>query len=147
MGYKERGMLINSFEINKKVIKSQNQKKSRGRVIIIFLSLILVIAAVKNPSENESKEMINNYLVEKFNNKLTSYLNQDDSDTFKQLGAFLGMKLAPQILDYISETRVNDYIVFSTFECITDISDYNKTIVSGIILFGKIIPLDTDLDV
>lgn len=73
-------------------------------------------------------------------------MNNEENDGFKQFGAFLGMTFAPQIVDHFSDIKVKDYILFSTFDCTTEVEDIDKTIVSGIIVFGKIIPMKTDLD-
>ena len=124
-----------------------SRKNHTGVLVFIFIILAIgIVAAVKNPSEIEGRKMIKDYIVEKLNQVLKSEMNNEENDGFNQFGAFLGMTFAPQIVDYFSDIKVKDYILFSTFDCTTEVEDIDKTIVSGVIVFGKIIPMKTDLD-
>jgi len=126
----------------------ENKPRKRRSGCLIFSILIIalfVVSAIKNPSESESKEIVKSYIVEKVNNKLRTEMTNDENDRMQQLGAFLGMAFASNLIDYMCETKVNDCIIFTTFDCTTKVDDSKKTIVSGIIFFGKIIPLKTDI--
>ena len=131
--------------------ESESEPKSRNRKIwrLTFFILILsffVLAAIKNPAKKESKIMVKDYIVEKINAKLREEMINEENDGLTQLGAFIGIGLTSKLIDYIAETSVNDYIIFSTFDCSTNMSDSTKTILSGIIVFGNIIPLHTDIN-
>ncbi len=122
-----------------------HKKRRRHLIPFILIVALFVASAIKNPSENEGKELVKGVIVEKVNNKLRSEMTNEDNNGFKQFGAFLGMTFASNIIDYVCEIQVNDYIVFSTFDCTTNIDGERKTIVSGVIFFGKLIPLKTDI--
>jgi hypothetical protein len=126
--------------------ESKPSKKRRGFLLPLLIIVILfVVSAIQNPSEKEGKEIVKEFIVEKVNNKLRSEMTNEDNDGLKQFGAFLGMAFASNIIDYVCEIQVHDYIVFSTFDCTTKVEDERKTIISGIIFFGKLIPLKTDI--
>lgn len=130
---------------------TESESKTRNRKIksLIFFILILsvlVVAAIKNPSETESNIMVKDYIVQKVNEKFREEMTNEENDGFKQFGAFLGMTFSSNLIDYVAETSVNNYIIFSTFDCYTNITDSPKTVLSGLIIFGKIIPLHTDID-
>ncbi len=126
--------------------EAKPRKKRKGFLISLLLIIILfAVSAIKNPSENVGKEIVKEFIVEKVNNKLRSEMINEDNDGFKQFAAFLGMAFTSNIIDYVCEIQVHDYIVFSTFDCTTDVEDERKTIVSGVIFFGKLIPLKTDI--
>lgn len=128
-------------------IEVKPQKRRKGCLVffIIFVSL-LVVAVIKNPSENDSREMVKSFIVDKTKNSLRNEVTNDDNDGFKQLGALIGMTFASSLIDFTCETKVNDYIIFTTFDVTVDYHDEEINIVSGFIFFGKIIPLKTDLD-
>lgn len=129
------------------IISKPSRKKQFGVLGLIFIFFaVVIVAAVKNPSEIEGKKMIKDYIVEKVNYVLKSEINNQENDGLKQFGAFLGMTFASQIVDHVSDIKVKDYILFSTFDCTTEVEDIDRTIVSGVIAFGKIIPMKTDLD-
>lgn len=121
-------------------------RRTGALVTLILLVAILMVAAIKNPSESESRKLVNNYIVEKINDKLRDEMTNDENDGLKQLGAFIGMTFSSHILEYLSETEVNDCVLFSTFNCKAKLEDTSITIAKGIILFGKVIPLKTDLN-
>lgn len=137
---------VENIEVEQVITKTP-RKNHTGVLVFIFIILAIgIVAAVKNPSEIEGRKMIKDYIVEKVNQVLKSEMNNEENDGFKQFGAFLEMTFAPQIVDHFSDIKVKDYILFSTFDCTTEVEDIDKTIVSGIIVFGKIIPMKTDLD-
>lgn len=115
-------------------------------IFIIVVTALLIVAAIKNPSEKESHEMVKDFVVEQLNTVLRDEMIDDDNEGIKQLGIFLGITFASSVFDYISDVKVNDYVLFTTFDCTTEVTGSVKTIVSGIIVFGKIVPLKTDLD-
>lgn len=127
-------------------VEAKPHKKRIGCLIPFFLLVVLfVVSAIKNPSEKEGKEMVKEFIVEKVNNKLRTEMTDEDNNGLTQLGAFLGMTFASNLIDYVCDIQVNDYIVFSTFDCTIDIDDESESIVSGVIFLGKLIPLETDL--
>lgn len=128
-------------------IEVKPRKRRKGYLVffIIFISL-LVVAAIKNPSENDSREMVKSFIVDKAKNNLRNEVTDDDNDGFEQLGVLIGMTFASSLIDFACETKVNDYIIFTTFNVTADYHDDEINIVSGFIFFGKIIPLKTDLD-
>lgn len=118
----------------------------RWLIFSFIVIAIIVVAAVKNPSATETKALIKDALVETFNEKIEAKMMSDEDNGAKQLGAFLGMALAPHVLDYFTTIDVNDYVVFSTFDCRTKDEEESRTIVSGVVVFGKVIPLKSDLN-
>lgn len=128
---------------------TEANKKKRDTVSLVFLNafvLLLFVAAIMNPSERSSRNMVKGFIVDKVNNYLRDEMTNEDNDGFERFGAFIGMAFASNIVDYACETKTNDYIILTTFNCTTYIDDSEKTIVSGIIIFGKIIPIKTDLN-
>ena len=83
------------------VVTKPSRKRRSGFLVFIFI--IIIVAAVKNPSEVEGKKMVKDYIVEKVNYVLKSEINKEGNDGFKQFGAFLGMTVASQIVDYVSD--------------------------------------------
>lgn len=124
------------------------QSKSRKIGWLIFLMIImatLVVAAIKNPSTSETKSLIKDALVEKINEKIKEETTNEENNGVERLSALLGMTLTSYIFDYFTDTKVSDYIIYSTFDCTAKDGEETKTVVSGIVVFGKIIPLKTDL--
>lgn len=132
-----------NIEVEQVITKTPRKNRTGVLVFILILLAVFVVAAVKNPSEAEGKKMVKDYIVEKVNYVLKSEMNNEENDGFNQFGAFLGMTFAPQIVDLVSDIKVKDYILFSTFDCTTELEVTDKTIVSGVIVFGKIIPMKT----
>lgn len=126
------------------------QPKSRklgfGWILTFIIIAILVVAAMKNPSASETKTLIKDTLIEKINERMGAEIMNGDNDGATQFGAFLGMTLAPYLLDYFTNIHVNNYVIFSTFDCTAKIGEEMKSIVSGIVVFGKAIPLKSDLN-
>lgn len=135
-----------SYRNNNRRPKTKARKPKTGCFIsLLILLAIFIVAIVKNPSEPEGKNMVKDYIVEKVNDKFREEMQKEENDGLKKFGAFLGMGLSSHLIDYAMETSVNDCFLFSTFNCKTKIEGKSKTIVSGIILFGKIIPLSSDI--
>lgn len=128
--------------------ESQHGNNKKGCLLFFsIIFVILIVSVVKNPSEADSKKLIKNFIVEKVNDEMRNKITNDNNDdVFKALGVFIGMSIAPYIIEGISQTTINDCVLFSTFDCTMEVEGSRKTIVSGIILFGKIIPLSSDLN-
>ena len=135
-----------NIEVEQVITKTPRKNRTGVLVFILIILAVFIVAAVKNPSEAEGNKMVKDYIVEKVNYVLKSEINNEENDGLKQFGAFLGMAFSSQIIDYVSDIEVSDYILFSTFDCTMEVEEKNRTIVSGVIVFGKIIPLKTDLD-
>ena len=134
--------------IEEEEVFTENSRKKRSGVIVLTLIVlaIVIVAAIKNPSAVEGKNMVKDYIVENVNYRLKSEMNNEENDGFTKFGAFIGMAFASQMVDYLTEIEVNDYILYSTFNCTMEVEDIDRTLVGGVIVFGKIIPLKTDLD-
>lgn len=114
---------------------------------LLIVLAILVVAAIKNPSSAETRALINDVIVEKINEKMEAEMMKEDNDEITRIAAFLGKAFASPVLDYFTNINVSDYIIFSTFDCSSnDENSETKNIVSGIVIFGKVIPLKSDLD-
>ena len=128
------------------------QRKHSGvsvrTIIIIFVLALLVVAVIKNPSQSESRDQVKNYLVERISNGMMKDLASDSKiGTLAQgLGNLLINAFAPSAIDSMLEIRTNDYIAFSTFSVESEIIGERLNLMSGVILFGKIIPLSSDVD-
>ena len=124
------------------------EKKRRGIGKYIFLLIVLALvflAALKNPSRAEAKEEVNSLILE----KLDAYVDRQVAETDNSLvefGSSLAKLLAPTLVDNIVQTEVTNYFLFSTFESHLSVKMVeDKKIVSGVIVFGQVIPLDSDL--
>lgn len=129
---------------------SETRPKKRynlKKVIIYGLVVItLIIAAVTNPSEAESKRMIRSEVITKVNDKLKAEINDKNKSGDQQFGLMLGMLFAPAIIDSFVTIDVNNYFVFSTFKASADSEEEQKNIASGIILFGQVITFSSDIE-
>lgn len=142
-----------STEHNEKVkteyvyVERTSSNKGFGRLILwLVIIAFFVVAAIKNPPADETKAMVKTALVEMFNKRMGSVMSNEESSAKQFFGALLGMSLAPNLIDNFTETTVSDYIILSTFNCTAEVEDETKTLVSGVVIFGKIIPLKSDLD-
>ena len=128
--------------------KPRKRKKARGLGIFWLLVPLLVVAYWahrNNPNEEESKVMVNNLLKDQLNNYLSIYMQSEEAGEFGKIGSMLGMSLVPTLVDNFTTTKVEDHYVYTSFSNSITIKDQETTIVSGIIVFGKIIPLHSDL--
>ena len=117
-----------------------------GWIITFIIIAFFVVAAIKNPSASETKTLIKDTLIEKINERMGAEIRNGDNDGATQFGAFLGMTLAPYLLDYFTNIHVNNYVIFSTFDCTAKFGEEMQSIVSGIVVFGKVVPLKSDLN-
>lgn len=135
-----------AFNILSKNISSEEgnseSKKGRSRVIVVFVLIgIFIVAALRNPSEDQATLMIQDKMKDIIEEKMAENLNEEKDGT-KAIGTFFGKMLLPALIN-IMPIDVTDYILFSTFDVKVPIEGENKSVVQGIILFGKVIPLKT----
>lgn len=127
--------------------RKKRRKRKSGIGWFIFLILLiglLAAAAITNPTETESKKIVKNtvltyaedYVVEKM---------VDYDGPLTEMALSLGKRLAPKVWDKAVETEVENYIIFTKFKANIGFQGYRKNLLSGIILFGQLIPLDSDL--
>lgn len=114
-------------------------------ILSLIIISILFVAAIRNPTSSELKDAIRTTLLENYNNEMGAKMIDNKNDGFNKFGAFMGTLLMPYLIDNLTTIHVSDYIIFSTFDCSANNGKETKTIVSGIVVFGKIIPLKTDL--
>lgn len=115
-------------------------------IFIIVTVAVIILAIVKNPSESVAKEEIKNEFIERINEKVRKNLSDSESTGTEKLGSALAGFLAPKMMDYLVNVNVSDYLLFSTFNANTIVGCNAEPIASGVILFGKIIPLKSDFD-
>ena len=125
---------------------SGRQKKGKSKLIVcIIIIAVLFLAALKNPSKSEAKDEIKDFLIEKFDEEMrNNILNDEEENTWEKIGSGIAMLFAPAIFDYVIDTDISNFIFFSTFSASVTYDEETKTVVSGIILFGNIIPLNSD---
>lgn len=142
--------LDNSSEANYVLHNPEtHQKKKYEFKKFIFLGLvmiILVIAAVRNPSVTESKQLIKDAAITEINEKFIADINDDNISGSYKFGSMLGMLLGPLIIDKLVTIDVNDYIIFSTFKATLEGKGEKMNLASGIILFGNLIPISSDIN-
>lgn len=120
----------------------------RGGGWLIFGGIIialLCLAALKNPSKTEAKAEIKTMIMEKVTEKMRQEVAKEDNDAWTQIGSGLAMLFAPTIIDSMVQTDISDYIFFSTFDASVTVDEEKRTLAAGIILFGKVIPLRSDI--
>lgn len=113
-------------------------------IFLLIIGFVLVLAAVKNPSEREAKENIKAEATELINEKIAEESRKNDIEGLGELGVALSNLLAPAIMEHALDIDVKDYIFCSSFAVTTKDFGEKKNIASGIIVFGKIIPLSSD---
>ena len=137
--YKDKVSSSNEYEEVYYVQVPQNKGLlSCMNIFILALVAFLILAAVKNPSESEARQLVKNAAIEYINKEMRKEVNQDKNNWLYSL---LEMVLVPTAYDYMLQTDVDDYIFFSTFSISVTKEYGSKSLVSGIILFGKLIPL------
>jgi len=129
------------------------RKKCRGCstpfiLAIFMMTIVIAIAAIKNPSQANANAHIKSYLVERISDYVALKTSEDteSSELSKGFGRLLINALAPSFIDAMVQIQTSDYVFFSTFEAKVENKGEHKKLMSGVILFGKIIPLSTDLD-
>lgn len=126
------------------------QPKSRKRgwfwmVSGVALVVVLFLAALKNPSKAEAKAELKSMIMDVVTAEMRQEVTNEDNDVWKQICSGLAMLFAPTIIDNMVQTEISDYIFFSTFDARVAVDEEMRTLVSGIILFGKVIPLKSDI--
>lgn len=143
--------MSNSIRDNKAIVSQhktiRKPKKSGATRIVIAVAFIAIflLAALKNPSESEIKAEIKTMMTDKINEKLRQEVTNKDNSTGEQIGSVLAMLFAPTIIDKWIQINVSDYIFFSTFDTNVTVDEEIRTIASGVIVFGIIVPLKTDI--
>lgn len=129
--------------------KQPNKKKSRIRLILIaVIFFFLLFAGIKNPSESESKDLVKHHIIELINDlaRQEESQNTESNEDAIITKRFLRNTLLPGIIDTMVTIHTSDYIFFSYFEATTEVNEEKKNLVSGIILFGKVLTLSSDID-
>lgn len=127
--------------------KSFGWRRTVGVIAVAAIFSVLFLAAFKNPSETEAKAELKSKFEEKVNEFLLSEFNNDKSNNvLDQIMAAFAINYVPSIVDSLVQIEVSDYIFFSTFETMLKDDDERKILASGIIVFGKIIPLHSDFN-
>lgn len=124
-----------------------NKPKKSRTGLYIFLAVIFIIlftAIVTNPSQTQSKQLVKETVLSYVDDYIQKQSAQSN-DFLVQAGAALGMTLAPSLWDYGVKTKVDNYVLFSKFSSDLNIMGMNTNVVSGIILFGQVIPLNSGL--
>lgn len=119
-----------------------------GAWCLIIIVALLVIAAATNPSQNEARKMIKEQTLEYVDQAIKLKMQQSaENDGFAAIASMVGMAIAPQLFDYAVDTKVNNFLFFSTFDMAVNIEaiGVNQKVISGIIVFGQMIPLESDL--
>lgn len=115
---------------------------------LIFIGIIIALfflAALKNPSKTEAKAEIKTMIMEKVTEKMRQEVTNEDNDALTQISSGLAMLFAPTFIDNMVQTEISDYIFFSTFDASITLDEEKRTLAAGIILFGKVIPMTSDL--
>lgn len=114
----------------------------------IFGSIIiatLFLAALKNPSRTEAKDEIQTMIVDGIMDKMRKEITDESDNVWEQIGSGISMFFASTIIDNMVETEVSDYVFFSTFDTSVTVDEKKRTLVGGIIVFGKVIPLKSGI--
>lgn len=124
----------------------KRRKSSTTKIIavVVFIA-VFFLAALKNPSDAEAKAEIKTLFTEKVNEKMRQQIADEENSAGKQIGSMLAMLVAPTFIDKWIQVDVSDYIFFSTFDANISINEEKKSIASGAIVFGKVIPLKSDI--
>lgn len=124
------------------------KSRKRGYGWLIFGGIIIALlfmAALKNPSKTEAKAELKTMMMEIVTEKMRQEVTNEDNDAWSKIGSGLAMLFAPAFIDNMVQTDISDYIFFSTFDASITVEEEKKTLAAGIILFGKVIPLRSDL--
>lgn len=121
-------------------------KKTSKLIIIGAIILFIIIAAIKNPSSTDAKQLIKDYTIDKINKNVISKIDEEDkADDAAMFGQMLGSILVSKLIDNFISYDVTDFVIFSTFSVTSNFENNSKDLVSGIILFGNVIPLSSDI--
>ncbi len=124
----------------------ESKKVGTGKLIFgLVIIAVLFLAALKNPSRTEAKAEIKAMIMEKVSEKMRQEVTQEDDNAWQQIGSGLAMLFAPAIIDNMVQTEISDYVFLSTFDANVTINEEKRTLLAGVIVFGKVIPLKSDI--
>lgn len=124
----------------------KSRKRGSGRLIFgIIIIVLFFLAALKNPSKTEAKEEIKTMIMEKIAQTMSQDTTNEDNDAWDKIGSGLAMLFTTTIIDNMVQTDISNYIFFSTFDASVTTKEDKRTLAAGIILFGKVIPLKSDI--
>lgn len=117
--------------------------------LTIAIFLILILAAIKNPSKDESRNSIKTELHELLKEKMLEAASTSEDCDASQTASTLAGIIAPALIEQLVKIEINDYIFFTTFNAhsITSHSQPDKKLMSGVIVFGKLMPLNYGTEV
>lgn len=122
------------------------RKNSYTRLIIFgIIAIIVIIAAIKNPSVKESRQLIKDFAIERVNENVRNMIDDDDVDKGEKFLAVFGAAFAPALIDALIDIDVSDYVLFSTFKATIGRGKESINFASGLILFGKPLLLSSDV--
>jgi hypothetical protein len=131
------------------VVVTPKKKKSgfTKHIILGVIALIVVIAAIKNPSVSESKDLVMEAIItRKINEEFRKGVDNEKNSRLEKSLIALASLIAPAILDKYISIDVTDYVLFSSFKVNLNEDEEIKEAASGIILFGNVIPLSSNQD-
>lgn len=119
-----------------------NKRTRHGKKLLYFLiTAVLLIAIIENPSNTRAKADVNTIIKERV--KEIIWKSNSNKTEWDEIGAGLAMLFAPTVIDNYLQTKTSNYVLFSTFE--TNCFGISGPVFSGIIIFGKVIPLTSRL--
>lgn len=118
-----------------------------GAWFLIIVVAVLVIAAITNPSQSEARRLIKDTTLEYTDAYIREKAEQEADGALGAFASMLGRAIAPQVYDYAIDTRIDNFIFFSKFDMSVrmEMIGINQKVVSGIIVFGQVIPLETNV--
>lgn len=126
--------------------KSARPRRKWWKVaLLVVLAAVVLLAVRKNPSEREAKALVKESLVEVVENKLRQEMDSDRYGLLGQMGAALGLIVAPELVDNFVDVKVTDFLLFSTFDASVSLAGQTRN-GGGLIVFGRLIPLYSDID-
>lgn len=132
------------------VYLSESPVKSHSRFkrfitipLMMIIGFLFVLALVKNPSPIESQELIKLTAIQHIN-KYLERQSEETNNGWEKFGFGLARLLAPTAYDAMVQTEIEDYVVYTKFSASFNLGDEPRY-VKGIILFGKVIPLETNI--
>lgn len=132
--------------MNTNEYSAPKSKVGAGKLIFgLIIFAILFLAALKNPSKTDAKAEIKTVIMEKVSEKMRQEETKEENEAWRQIGSGLAMLFAPTIIDNMAQTKVSDYIFFSTFDASLTVYEEKRTLLAGVIVFGKVIPLKSDI--
>ena len=111
--------------------------------LVLTICFLCGMALIKNPSQLESKEIIKMTAVQHINNYFEKQSEETDNG-WEKFGYGIAKLLTPTAYDAMVQTEIDDYVLFTKFSASFNLGE-EKKYVKGIILFGKVIPLDTNI--